>query len=286
MRRVLPVCDVSLLHPAIHRQAARGTDDDRSPQGIGARGPHGFKRRRRLAAMLAGRGWVFGGGVAEPDRLVAQSGGRPDRRGPAAAAERRRAVSERSSSVPDRPTWATTPPRAVSIADALVADRANAQYDATIAPLTPAAAPQPPSPAPTGDNTSSGTFAAASAPPPPPVPPRAAPRAPVQATALPCRRPLPQARQPRPPRWSPPPLPEMPPAAAGAGGTCPAWRRSPRRRRPRPRRRRSSRAAPAPVAGAPDCRCRSSPGSGGAAHQRLCAAEGAGAAARERPASP
>lgn len=89
------------------------------------------------------------------------------------------------SSIPDRPVRNDTAQRN-QIANALVADRANAQYDATLAPLPASPPPANAAPAavapPTNDaNTSSASLETASAPPPPP---QHAPVASVQAAPL------------------------------------------------------------------------------------------------------
>ncbi len=93
------------------------------------------------------------------------------------------------ASVPDRPQVNDAAARG-QIANALIADRANAQYDASIAPLAPPGSPPapsaPPPPPAAGQDASNATLAAASAaPPPPPARPQPAPRAAVQATPLP-----------------------------------------------------------------------------------------------------
>ncbi len=96
--------------------------------------------------------------------------------------------------IPEKPKI-TDPAQRNQIANGLIADRANAHYDASLAPLPPAAGPArngpvPPPPAPGGDNASNATLAAASAPPPPPPPaappkPKTAPVAAVTSTPLP-----------------------------------------------------------------------------------------------------
>jgi outer membrane protein OmpA-like peptidoglycan-associated protein len=146
------------------------------------------------------------------------------------------------SGVPDRPPGNDEAARG-QIANALVADRANAQYAAAIAPLTPAApTPPPPPPPAVGDNTSTGSFAAATAPPlpPPPAPPRAtpAPRATVEATPLP------------PPTATPAALPEMPqqpPPPAVLPGVAQATMPTPPPPTPPP----AVKPLPPPAAGAP-----------------------------------
>ncbi|MCW3474962.1 OmpA family protein [Limobrevibacterium gyesilva] len=121
------------------------------------------------------------------------------------------------ASVPSRPAAIDAAARG-RIANSLVADRANAQYGASIAPLTPAGAPPPRPPAsaaPQGDMSAS--LDAASKPPAPPAPPVAAPtptsapprRAPVGAVAA-----APLAAPPAPAPAEPAPTPTA--AAAGA----------------------------------------------------------------------
>jgi outer membrane protein OmpA-like peptidoglycan-associated protein len=153
------------------------------------------------------------------------------------------------ASVPAKPAQ---PDRAAltNIANALIADRTNAQHIAAAAPIadpsSPSASPglfgrgtaqPPPPPAPSGTQTASATLPAAEAPPPAPTPPAAkspdvtpppakapvgdvqsAPLAPPGATAQP---PAIEAAAPPPLPTTPPPPPSLPgvsappPASAG-----------------------------------------------------------------------
>jgi outer membrane protein OmpA-like peptidoglycan-associated protein len=119
--------------------------------------------------------------------------------------------------IPPKPVI-TPPAQRAQIANGLIADRANAQYDASLAPLPPAAGapgtgPVPPPPAPGGENASNATLAAASAPARPPTrpassgpaTPKPAPVTAVQSSPL---------AAPSPPTVSPP--------AAGAAGAAAA----------------------------------------------------------------
>ncbi len=160
-------------------------------------------------------------------------------------------------SVPNRPVTNDAAARG-QIANALIADRANAQYDASQAPLTvpgtapPPAAPRPVAPAAGGEDASNATLAAASAPPappvaPPPAPPRlaSAPRPAVQAAPLAAPAPAQAAASaPAAPLADMPPAPPSPPALPGVkqvtAPTPPAPTPPPV---PKP--------APVPVAGAP-----------------------------------
>jgi hypothetical protein len=162
------------------------------------------------------------------------------------------------------------------IADALVADRANAQYDASLAPLPPAPAAAakpvtPPQPPAAPADASNASLAAANAPPPPPqanapqasasqgnasqgnapqanAPLASAPKAtaapttPVHDSLLP-----PPSAGPIPPTTELPPVPETPPAPAVLAGAPASTAPSPPPAAPKP-----PPPAPAPlVVGAP-----------------------------------
>ena len=109
----------------------------------------------------------------------------------------------------------TDPTIRSGIADALVADRANAQYAASVEPLSPPPVPAKPRPpraalASEAPDGSSASLAAASAPPRPVV--RAAPAAPVAVAPLPA--PDRPAAASGPPATAPlPAVPDTPPAA-------------------------------------------------------------------------
>lgn len=148
------------------------------------------------------------------------------------------------ASVPARPAPSDSAARG-AIANALVADRSNAQYAAGLNPLpaapSPAARPAQPTPRPADDSTSGATLPAAAAPPPrgplgppqaplPNVPvtaPRRAPTQAVQSAALPPpadRASAPSAAavssEPRPadPVASLPPIPDAPPPPPNLSG--------------------------------------------------------------------
>ena len=168
--------------------------------------------RRLLAAIVV---------LDQPDQLVAQPGGRRDRpaapaaagRGPAKPEPRRRPAQARG----------TGSRRIANLADALVADRANAQHMAAAAPLVD---PSSPSAAP-------GLFGVGSTPPParrrpprrPAVPPRPASQRPANRQT--CRRRC------RPATRRPAPRPEGPVRRRPRrqSGRC----NPPRSPRPRPR---------------------------------------------------
>lgn len=134
------------------------------------------------------------------------------------------------ATVPPRPAPVDTAARA-ALANGLVADRTNAQYAASLAPLptVPAARPAAPAPLPADAGASGATLPAAAAPPPPKVgplgppqpplaavpatPPRRAPTQPVQAAALPAptQDPTPGVARPAAPIATLPPIPDAPP---------------------------------------------------------------------------
>jgi outer membrane protein OmpA-like peptidoglycan-associated protein len=108
------------------------------------------------------------------------------------------------------------------IANALVADRANAQYGAAMAPLPPPAprpaVPRPP-PAATGDDVSSAAMPAANAPAPKP-----APTGPVQTASLPPPDTLngtPEAGVPPAMPAAPPPPPNLPGVPQATSASAP-----------------------------------------------------------------
>ena len=88
--------------------------------------------------------------------------------------------------MPDHPPPPDEAARA-KISSGLVADRANAQYASTIAPLAPAAPvqrPLPPAPRPVSDDDSSASLQAAKAPPPAHVGPLGPPQPPLPNTPV------------------------------------------------------------------------------------------------------
>ncbi len=167
------------------------------------------------------------------------------------------------ASVPDRPTGSDAAQRG-QIANALIADRRHAQYDASLAPLPPAGtrlptpAPiAPPPPASADSEASNASLATASAPPAPvpvsppapgPAAPKRAPVPAVQATPLGPVAAAPSEGQAAAPAGALPAIPDQPPPPPALPGVVQATAPTPPPAPPPP----PAAAPAAPVASAVD----------------------------------